>query len=284
VLSSSRAGSVDILLAASLWGTTGTVRTFAAVGPIEGGAAKTVLGGLLLTVLAARGGRLRTLLTAGRTTWALLAVGAVCVADFQLAFFAAVVRTGVATGTVVTIGSAPVLAGLLAGARPSRRWTVSTAAAVTGCALLVGGGRGAGVEPLGVGLALLSGLGYAAYATIAGRLIGAGADDRAVIGALFGGAGLVLVPALALGSLGPMATVSGALVTLYLGVITTAVPYVLYARGLRTTPVPVATTLGLAEPAVAAVLGLTVLGEHLAPIALAGIALLGAALFLLIRP
>jgi len=288
VLSSSRAGSVDILLAASLWGTTGTVRTFSAVGPIEGGAAKTILGGVLLATFAARGGRLHALLAGGRRTWVLLALGALCVADFQLAFFAAVVRTGVATGTVVTIGSAPVLSGLLAGVldhrRPSRRWLVSTAAAVTGCALLVGGGQRAGVEPLGVGLALLSGLGYAAYATIAGRLIRAGADDRAVIGSLFAGAAVLLLPALVLGSLAPMATVPGALVTLYLGVITTAVPYVLYARGLRSTPVPVATTLGLAEPAVAALLGLTVLGEHLAPIALAGIALLAAALVVLIAP
>lgn len=272
---------MEILLAASLWGTTGTVRTFSAIGPIEGGAAKTVLGGVLLTALAGR--RLRALLAGGWKTWALLALGAFCVADFQLAFFAAVVRTGVATGTVVTIGSAPVFAGLLAGTRPSPRWLVSTVAAVTGCALLVGGGQSAGVQPLGVGLALLSGLGYASYATIAGRLIRAGADDRAVIAAMFCGAAMVLLPALVLGSLGPMVTVSGALVTLYLGVITTAVPYVLYARGLRTTPVPIATTLGLAEPAVAAVLGLTVLGEHLAPIALAGVALLAVALFVLVR-
>lgn len=280
--SSSRAGSVDILLAASLWGTTGTVRTFSAVGPIEGGAAKTILGGLLLAGFAARGGRLRALLARGPRVWVLLAVGALCVADFQLAFFAAVVRTGVATGTVVTIGSAPVFAGLLAGTRPGGRWLLSTAAAVTGCALLVGGGQSAGVEPLGVGLALLSGLGYAAYATIASRLIRAGADDRAVIGSLFAGAGTVLVPALLFGSLGPMATVSGALVVLYLGVVATAVPYVLYARGLRSIPVPVATTLGLAEPAVAALLGLTVLGEHLAPIALAGLALMAASLVVLI--
>ncbi len=282
MLSSSRAGSVDILLAASLWGTTGTVRTFSAVGPIEGGAAKTILGGLLLAGLAARGGRLRALLAGGRRMWPALALGAICVADFQLAFFAAVVRTGVATGTVVTIGSAPVFAGLLSGSRPSMRWTASTIAAVVGCALLVGGGRSAGVQPLGVGLALLSGLGYASYATIAGRLINSGADDRAVIGSLFAGAGIVLFPALAFGSLGPMATVSGALVVAYLGVVTTAVPYVLYARGLRSVPVPVATTLGLAEPAVAALLGLTVLGERLAPIAVTGLALMAAALVVLL--
>ena len=60
-----------------------------------------------------------------------------------------------------------------------------------------------------------------------------------------------------------MATARGLAVATYLAVLTTALAYLLYARGLRTTAVTTATTLGLAEPAVAAVLGLAVLGEHL---------------------
>ena len=45
--------------------------------------------------------------------------------------------------------------------------------------------------------------------------------------------------------------------------MTTAVAYLLYGRGLRTVPAPVAVTLGLAEPVVAALLALVVLGEQL---------------------
>ena len=54
-----------------------------------------------------------------------------------------------------------------------------------------------------------------------------------------------------------MATGHGLAVATYLAVLTTALAYLPYARGLRTTAVTTATTLGLAEPAVAAVLGLT---------------------------
>jgi drug/metabolite transporter, DME family len=73
-------------------------------------------------------------------------------------------------------------------------------------------------------------------------------------------------------------------VTLYLGAVATGFGYILYARGLRSTPVTTATTLTLAEPAVAAVLGVFVLGEHLGPVALSGLVLLAAGLLLLMLP
>jgi DME family drug/metabolite transporter len=283
----SRGGAADILLAASLFGTTGTARTFApaAAGPVTVGAARIIVGGALLFLLAQRGSGLRPLLRGGRATWAVLALGACCVAVYQTAFFAAVARTGVATGTVVTIGSAPAFTGLLAlltgQGGLSRRWMFSTAGAVIGCALLVSGGRAAGVEPVGIALSLLSGLTYAVYATVAARLIARGQDDRAVVGVLFGVAAVLLLPVLAGRGPGTLLTGPGLLVTLYLGAVTTGVGYLLYARGLRTTPVAVATTLGLAEPAVAALLGLVVLSEHLGGLALIGLAVLGGSIVVL---
>jgi DME family drug/metabolite transporter len=278
-----RRGSVDILLAAFLFGTSGTARAYSSLSPVVAGATKTVLGGALLLALALRGGGLTTLTRPeGRRVWPMFAVGTVCVAIFQTAFYGAVADTGVAVGTVVTIGSAPAFAGLLSAlsghGRPSARWLVTTAGAVCGCALLVGGGQGAGVRPLGVLLALLSGFSYACYATITGRLICEGMDERAVVAVLFGGAGAVLLPFLLTASTGSLVSVSGVVVTVYLGVMVTALAYVLFARGLRTTPVTVATTLGLAEPAVAALLGLFVLGEHLGGVALGGLALMAVSL------
>jgi drug/metabolite transporter, DME family len=286
-------GQAQILLAASLWGTTGTVRALelSGAGGVAVGSARLVVGGAVLMAVAvctARGAALRRLLTGGRRTLALLALGAVCAAVYQCAFFAAVPRTGVATGTVVTLGSAPAFTGLLAlltgTARPSRRWTVATACAVLGCAALVGGGRSTGVEPFGVGLALISGFTYAAYATITAHLITRGEDGRAVSGMVFGGAAVLLVPLLLAGGTGWLHSPSATLAVAYLGFIGTAGAYLLYARGLRSTPVTAATTLTLAEPAVAAVLGLVVLNEHLGGIALGGLTLLTAGLVLLILP
>ena len=66
--------------------------------------------------------------------------------------------------------------------------------------------------------------------------------------------------------------------------MTTALAYLLYGRGLRTVPAPVAVTLGLAEPAVAAMLGLTLLGEQLSGAGLAGLSLIGLALVVLAVP
>lgn len=283
-------GSAHILLAASVWGTTGTVQTLAPAGadPVSVGAARIVVGGAVLLALAALlgdGARLRRLASHRRSRWT-LAFGAVCVGAYQTAFFAAVARTGVATGTIVTIGSSPVFAGLIAAftgaARPTVRWGATTACAVTGCAALISGGRSAGAEPVGVALALVSGLAYASYATVAARLLARGESSRAVTGALFGAAAAVLLPVLLLSSPGWALTPSGALVAGYLGVVTTSGGYLLYARGLRATPVTVATTLTLAEPAVAALLGLLVLHERLGGVALAGLVTLVAGLLLLI--
>jgi DME family drug/metabolite transporter len=273
---------VDIVLAASLWGTSGTVRAFSPLSPLVAGAAKAVVGGAVLFLLAVQGGRLSALARSGTRVWASLGLGVACVAVFQTAFYAAVARTGVATGTVVTIGSAPAFAGLIAlvsgQGRPSGRWAIATGGAVIGCALLVGGGQGTGVEPVGVAIALTSGLAYAVYATITSRLIAGGADNRAVVGVLFAGAAVLLSPLLLSRPAAKLGTVSGLVAAVYLGVVVTGVAYYLYARGLRTTPVTVATTLGLAEPAVAALLGLVALGEHLSGVALAGLALIATGL------
>ena len=90
------------------------------------------------------------------------------VAVYQLAFFAAVDRTGVAVGTVVALGSAPAIAGvagrLVDGEPLTGRWAAATALACAGVLLLVlGGGADASVDPLGIMLAVVSGTGYATY-------------------------------------------------------------------------------------------------------------------------
>lgn len=256
------------------------------------GAARIVVGGAVLLLYAAltggwsRESGLRALILPGRRAWA--GISAVSMASYQVTFFSAVATTGVAVGTVVTIGSAPVLAGLVSrltgGTALSRRWMLTTAMAIAGAAVLITGGRAAGVHPAGVALGLLAGLSYAVYAVGAARLITGGLPERVVMGGLFGCAGLLLLPVLLAGPLGWLLTVRGAAVSLHLGLVTTAVAYLLYARGLRTTAVPVAVTLGLAEPAVATLLAVVVLGEHLTGTAVAGLIMIGLALAVLAAP
>jgi DME family drug/metabolite transporter len=246
-------------------------------------------GGLLLAAFALRGGALGRLLAHGaRTRW-LLAISAAAAAAYQVAFFTATARTGVAVGTVVTIGAAPVFTGILSvaaghGNRPGARWLAATAAAVAGCAMLVASGHTATANAAGIALSLAASFCYAVYAVTASHLITNGAEDHAVIGAIFGGAAVLLLPVLFVGPIRWAATGQGLAVAGYLGVLTTAVPYLLYGRGLRSTAVTTATTLGLAEPAVAAVLGLTVLREHLTGAGLAGLGVLAISLAMLAWP
>jgi len=82
---------------------------------------------------------------------------------FQAAYFGAVEATGVAVGTVVTMGAGPVLiaigARLLLSERLGGGGATAVAAALVGLALLVlGGGQGT-VRAAGVALALLSAAG-----------------------------------------------------------------------------------------------------------------------------
>jgi drug/metabolite transporter, DME family len=285
-------GAAAILLGAAAWGSTGTAAHFApsAASSASIGAARIALGGVLLFAFAvstsARRCSVRRLLAVGGATRASLVVAAAAVAGYQVCFFTAVRMTGVAIGTVVAIGSAPVFTGALSriagGPRLDVRWMAATAAAVAGCAVLVTGGHAAGVSAGGVGLALAAGLCYAIYAVTASRLITAGNPEAVVMGLLFGGAAVLLAPVLVVGSSAWLLTGRGVAVTAYLGVVTTALAYLLYGRGLRTVSAPVAVTLGLAEPVVAAILGLVVLGEQLTGTGVAGLALVGLALATLV--
>ncbi|EIV92092.1 EamA-like transporter family [Frankia sp. QA3] len=87
-------------------------------------------------------------------------------AVFQTAYFAAVAITGLAVGTIVTLGAGPVLTALGArralGERLGRGGAVAITGAVGGLTVLVLGDQGATVRPAGAGLALLSAAGYAA--------------------------------------------------------------------------------------------------------------------------
>jgi drug/metabolite transporter, DME family len=286
-------GAAAVMAGASASGTAGTAAHFAPAGAtsVSVGAIRIVLGGAVLFgfVIGHPGSRrdLLALLRSGIASRVSLALAIAGVSGYQLCFFSAVRLTGVAVGTVVAIGSGPVLAGLisrLSGGGPlTVQWMAATVGAVAGCALLVASGRAAGVSLAGVGLALVAGLCYAVYAVAAARLIRGGTTERAVMGGLLGGAAVLLAPVLAASSPGWLASPRGLAVGLYLGLITVA-GYLLVGWGLRTVPAPVAVTLGLAEPLVAALLGLLLLGERLTATAALGLILVGVALAVLAVP
>lgn len=275
---------LEVLGAAVLFGTTGTAQALGPTGttPVGVGAARLVVGGAgLLAVLPWVGGERRAALRLMRTRWGLLA--GVMTAAYQLCFFAGVSRAGVALGTLVTIGSGPAFTALLSWVllreRPGRGFVPATLLAVAGLALLsLDGAERAGVDLGGLVLSLLSGLGYALYTVAAKRMISGGAHSSDVMGAAFGLGALLLVPVLLTQPLGWLASPSGLVMALWLGLATTTVAYVLFGRGLRHLPAGPVTTLVLAEPVVATLLGVLVLGERLGPLGWIGCALVVAGL------
>ncbi|WP_328869006.1 DMT family transporter [Streptomyces sp. NBC_00287] len=285
-------GPAPILTSAVLWGTTGTASSLAPAGAPAAaiGCAGLTLGGILL-FLTSRNARSLPAACTRRERW-LLVLGALAVAGYPVTFYPAVARTGVAVATVIALGSAPVLAGLLAWitgqARPTARWTGATAATVLGCTLLVMGpgltGHSTPIDATGVLLALAAGLSYAVYALIGGRLIGRGHSSDAVMGVLFGAAGLLVLPLLLSVDMHWLATARGAAVAGYLALFTVYLAYRMFGYGLRRTSASVATSLTLGEPAVAAVLGVAVLGERLPVASWGGLVILGMGLVLLTLP
>lgn len=264
-----------ILLAAILWGTTGTAQTFAPeeASPVVIGAIRIAIGGPALLLLAYLQKNLN------RHDWNLTSVivAAFGVALFQPFFFSAVQETGVALGTVVAIGSAPIIAGLLEWAfakkLPGRSWWLATLSAITGCMLLLLTGDDMNVRLLGIMYAIGAGLSFAVYTLMTKNLLEKH-EPEAVMGVIFTLGAVLLLPVFVIFPVTPLLNVSGIGVALYLGLFTTALAYLLFSRGLIGVPASTAITLSLAEPLTATMLGVIVVGEMLTRSAWFGVLLL----------
>ena len=254
--------------------------------PVVVGAARLVVGGFALVLVAlVRHGAAAVATCLKRPLVGWTALAAVATAVYQSSFFSAVVTTGVATGTVVALGTAPVATGLcgalLFGERLTRRWVGATVLAVVGCVILVGVGHSGAttVRPIGVALAVLAGACYGLYTSGAKALLDRQVPVVVAMGVTLGSGAVLLAPVLVTGGL-QLVGVRPLLMVGWLGLVTTGVAYLLFARGLRRLPAGTVGTLSLAEPLTAALLGLIVLGERLAPPAAVGALILVAGLLL----
>lgn len=272
-----------VLSAAILWGTTGTSQGLAPEGvqPAAIGAMRLAIGGMCLLILAVYRKRL---FNGRRWPLASTAASVIFVAAYQICFFAGVAKTGVAVGTVVAIGSSPIAAGLLGWIirkeRLGRKWYAATGLSVSGCILLITASDQLSVNLPGILLALGAGFSYAAYTVGMKALLDSQSPD-AVTAVVFSLAAILLAPVLFTSDLSWVAQPEGLAIVMHLGILATALSYWLFARGLQTVFVGTAATLTLAEPLTAALLGLVVLGERLAPLEIAGICLLFAGIALL---
>ncbi|MFI8966876.1 DMT family transporter [Streptomyces sp. NPDC053493] len=201
---------------------------------------------------------------------------------FQSAYFAAVQATGLAVGTVVTLGAGPVLiavgARLLMGERIGAGGATAVAGALAGLGVLVLGGGGAEVRPLGVLLAVVSAAGYAAI-TLLTRWLGrdaGGGDALSTTTWAFAVGAVGLLPMAAAEGLVPHTDAPGQVLALlvYVAAVPTALAYALYFAGAAVVRAATVSVIMLLEPVSAAVVAVTLLGERLTAATVAGTLLL----------
>ncbi|MFE9366249.1 DMT family transporter [Streptomyces sp. NPDC006978] len=201
---------------------------------------------------------------------------------FQSAYFAAVEATGLAVGTVVTLGAGPVLiavgARLTMGERLGAGGLAAVTGALVGLAVLVLGGEPAEVRPAGLLWAVLSAAGYAAI-TLLTRWLGrdgAVGDSLSTSAWAFGIGAAGLLPMAAAEGLVPHTVETGHVLWLlvYVAAVPTALAYALYFAGAAVVRSATVSVIMLLEPVSAAVIAVTVLRERLTAATVVGTLLL----------
>ncbi|MBT0723283.1 EamA family transporter [Rosenbergiella sp. S61] len=288
-------GNSCVVMAALLWGTTGTAARLAPqLSPITIACVAMGVGGILQALLAlpAIVGSLSQL----KQHRYLLIFGACAVAIYPLAFYCSMDFAGVAIGTVISIGSAPLFSALienrLEGSALSKQWLCGALVGVIGISLLAqlhtdsstDSGPPSHALLLGVALGLVAGLTYALYSWTARRMMVKGIMSRAAMGSTFGVGGILLLPLLILTGAPLLDSWRNAAVGSYMAIFPMCVGYLCYGAGLARIKASVATAITLLEPVVAALLAVSILGETLSPLGWLGIGLIVSSLVITAWP
>ncbi|MBQ4132203.1 MAG: EamA family transporter [Desulfovibrionaceae bacterium] len=255
-------GPLLVIAGALCFSTTGTAQALSPEGatPMVIGALRLCVGGLAMLAWCILTRQIPHISSWPKWITLLSALG---ILVYQLTFFAAVSRTGVAVGTVVAIGTSPIAAGLLGAMflreKPQKIWYPATAVAIIGLAFLSLSDN-IKADPLGLILALVAGFSYGVYSVFSKSLAGKYSPVQ-VMTVLFAIGAILITPVFFICPIAWIASPPGILVSLHLGVVTTALAYTLYLSGLKLTPVSAGVTLGLFEPFAAACWGIFLLQE-----------------------
>ncbi|MCK8086066.1 EamA family transporter [Vibrio sp. 1CM8B] len=287
-------GTLAILFASILWGTTGTAASFAPdLSPLAIGAFSMGVGGLMQAGLAYR--KILFAFDKLLQNKKLLAASALALAVYPLAFYSSMKLSGVAIGTVVSIATAPFFSALLEcliskNNNINKRWLTSFSIGVVGIGLLVfsesssTNESGDDLKLLGIALGLLAGLCYAIYSWATKALIDKGIKSQAAMGSIFGLGAMLLLPTLWLTGESLFSSQTNVLVISYLTLIPQCLGYVAFSFGLRHVTASSANLLTLFEPVVAAVLAVCVVGELIPFTGWLGMSLIVLCLFIQSKP
>ena len=215
-------------------------------------------------------------------------VQGVSVALYMLTFFYAVAAAGAAVASLVSISSAPLLAGLISRMFgkpwPSRLWFFATSLAVVGVILLSAptGADVGNARVLGALSAAIAGASYAFYTVVGAQLVEEKYEATDALAAAFSIGSIVLLPFL-FSNFSWLLSAQGFGLALWLGLVSTTLSYFMFGIGITHLAPGVVATLLLSEPAVATVLGVFVLDEPMAVRGWFGCALIATGLVLVSR-
>lgn len=262
-------GEFFVLMATVLWGTTGTSQAMIGtdLNPLVIGTLRMVIGGTLLMVIAISMGAFKDISGINIKE---ITVATICMALYQPLFFLGVSKAGVALGTVIGIGSAPIFSGLIErirGTRLSKQWMIATVVSILGCLLITKSPEAVQFNIFGAILAMGAGFVYSLFVTTSKSSF-QHAQRLAVNAIIFFGSAVLLFPILLVKNFTFKLQGSDYLVILHLGVLATALAYTFFAIALKTITPSLAVTLSLGEPLTASILGVAFLRE---PVGMRGI-------------
>lgn len=195
---------------------------------------------------------------------------------FQIAFYNSVLYAGLAAGTVVSVGSTPIFAGILQwlifSKKPGKIWYPATLLGVLGVVLLnLDAFDGANLQSLL--LPLLAGF-FSAMCVLCGPSAVKGQDPIVAGTAACTVVAFLMLPFLFIYPVAWAFSAKGLLCVGMLGLANTAIGYLLIFKGFQTTTPAVAASVTLIEPVGAALIGIVFFNENSSLAALAGIALI----------
>jgi DME family drug/metabolite transporter len=271
------------MLAAVMWGTVGITTKIlyglSATNPLSIGFFRLALSLPLLYAVCWATQKRQMFNVAGRDLALMLLIG-MMTALYQVCYFGAIERTGVAVATLVTLCTAPVMVAVISVFMTRQRPSAYVLLALIG---LVGFQEHAGegsADSSGILLALGSALGYSIVTLATRKLAGRYHPFQSIAISFSFGAVILLIFA---GTQGIVLSYTpiGWTLLLYLGTIPTALAYVLFIAGMRSTTATVASISTLLEPLVATILAWLIFGERFSPMGFVGVALLSGSLVIL---
>lgn len=283
-------GTLSILFASTLWGTTGTAASLAPdVSALAIGAFSMGIGGFMQACLSAKSLKRDFRKVAHKKKTLLVSI--IALATYPLAFYSSMRFAGVAIGTVISISTAPFFSALLEclfsrNQTITKRWMMSFAIGVIGITLLLASESSANslfdhdMKHWGVLLGLLAGLTYAIYSWGVKAMIDHGIESQTAMGSVFGIGGVLLLPTLFITGDNLFASSTNTTVMLYMALIPMGLGYVAFGFGLRFVTASGASILTLFEPVIAAALAVAIVGEEISFIGWVGITLTLVCLFL----